>query len=260
MPTHRRHIATLTISVIAVLSAAAPRIALAQQPLLMPLASTSGTTPPTPWRAVGLPPGKAPLARFDVVNIDGVRALRLQTDSSYGTLAHEISDRTSVADATLKWRWRLDQPLAKADLRIKDGDDAALKVCVMYDMPLAQVPFVERNLLRLARSLSKELLPTATVCYVWDPGLSPGTALPNAYSRRVRYLITDGPEAAIGQWQTRERRTGADFLQLFGDESAVVPRILAVVVGADADNTAGSSLGYITDLTLVPQPGSSGTK
>lgn len=251
MPTHRRHLVTLTISVIVVLSAAAPSIALAQQPLLMPLASTSGTTPPTPWRAAGLPPDKAPLARFDVVNIDGVRALRLQTDSSYGTLVHEISDRTSVADATLKWRWRLDQPLAKADLRKKDGDDAALKVCVMYDMPLAQVPFVERNLLRLARSVSKELLPTATVCYVWDPALSPGTVLPNAYSRRVRYLITDGPEAAIGQWQTRERQTGADFIQLFGDESAVVPRILAVVVGADADNTAGSSLGYITDLTLA---------
>lgn len=226
--------------------------ALAQKPVLTPLSSAEGATLPAPWRAVGLPRNKAPLAQMDIVSIDGVRALRLQTDKSYGTLVHELPGGVAGLDATLKWRWRLDQAIANADLRKKEGDDAALKVCVMFDLPLEQVPFGERTVLRLARSLSSELLPTATVCYISDRTLATGTTLANIYSRRVRSIITDGQGSPLAQWRLHERRIGADFLQLFGDESKVVPTVLAVVVGADADNTGGSSLGYIADLALTP--------
>ncbi len=226
--------------------------ALAQKPVLTPLAGAEGSTPPAPWRAVGLPRNKAPLAQMDIASIDGVRALRLQTDKSYGTLVHELAGGVPGLDATLKWRWRLDQAITNADLRKKEGDDAALKVCVMFDMPLDQVPFGERTVLRLARSLSSELLPAATVCYISDRSLTTGTTLPNIYSRRVRSIITDGQGSPLAQWRPHERRVGDDFLRLFGDESKVVPPVVAVLVGADADNTGGSSLGYIADLVFNP--------
>ena len=226
--------------------------ALAQKPVLAPLAAAESTTPPAPWRAVGLPRNKAPLAIMDIVSIDGVRALRLKTEASYGTLVHELPGGVAGPDATLKWRWRLDQPIANADLRKKEGDDAALKVCVMFDLPLEQVLFGERTVLRLARSLSSELLPAATVCYISDRSLATGTTLANIYSRRVRSIITDGQGSPLAQWRLHERRVGDDFLKLFGDESKVVPPVLAVVVGADADNTGGSSLGYIADLVFSP--------
>jgi Protein of unknown function (DUF3047) len=226
--------------------------ALAQKPVLTPLTGAEGATPPAPWRAVGLPRNKAPMAQMDIASIDGVRALRLQTDKSYGTLVHELPGGVSGADATLKWRWRLDQPVANADLRKKEGDDAALKVCVMWGMPLDQVPFGERTVLRVARGLSSELLPAATVCYISDRSLATGTELPNIYSRRVRSIIVDGEGSPLKQWRPHERRIGDDFLKLFGDESKLVPPVVAVVVGADADNTGGSSLGYIADLVLNP--------
>lgn len=244
--------ALMVLAALAAGTTAAPQIALAQKPALTPLSGAEGTTPPAPWRAVGLPRNKAPIAIMDIVSIDGVRALRLQTDKSYGTLVHELLGGVAGADATLKWRWRLDQPIANADLRKKEGDDAALKVCVMFDLPLEQVPFGERTVLRLARSLSSELLPAATVCYISDRSLATGTTLANIYSRRVRSIILDGQGSPLAQWRPHERRIGADFLQLFGDESKVVPPVLAVVVGADADNTGGSSLGYIADLVFSP--------
>ena len=231
---------------------AACGIALAQKPVLAPLAAGESATPPAPWRAVGLPRNKAPLAQMDIVSIDGVRALRLQTDKSYGTLVHELPGGVAGVDATIKWRWRLDQAIANADLRKKEGDDAALKVCVMWGMPLEQVPFNERTLLRLARSLSSELLPAATVCYISDRSLATGTTLANIYSRRVRSIIIDGRGSPLAKWRLHKRRVGDDFLKLFGDESKVVPPVLAVVVGADADNTGGSSLGYIADLVFSP--------
>ena len=252
MATLRIHFALMVLAALVAWAAVAPRAALAQRPVLTPLSSAEGTTPPAPWRAVGLPRNKAPLAIMDIVSIDGVRALRLKTEASYGTLVHELPGGLAGPDATLKWRWRLDQPIANADLRKKEGDDAALKVCVMFDLPLEQVPFGERTVLRLARSLSSELLPAATVCYISDRSLATGTTLSNIYSRRVRSIITDGQGSPLAQWRSHERRVGDDFLKLFGDESKVVPLVLAVVVGADADNTGDSSLGFIADLALNP--------
>ncbi len=122
----------------------------------------------------------------------------------------------------------------------------------MYDMALEKVPFIERSLLRIARSVSGELLPAATVCYVWDAALPAGTALANAFSKRVRTIVVDGAEQPPGAWRSHERLIQADFLRLFGDESSSVPPVIAIAVGADSDNTGGRSLAYIADIRLNP--------
>lgn len=200
------------------------------------------------WRPVGLPPGKAPPTRFVPVTLDGVAALRLETDASYGTLVHAVPG----GGGTLSWRWRLDRPVAAADLRTQAGDDAALKVCAMFDLPLSALPFWERQTMRLARSVSGEDLPAATLCYVWDPALPAGTLLPNAYSRRLRWIVLQGQGAPLAAWRSERRDLQADFLRAFGDESPAVPPLKAIAIGADADNTRGASLGHVAGLDLQP--------
>lgn len=211
--------------------------------------------PPTPWRVVGLPDYKAPVTEFEIRPLDGTRVLQMRADKSYGTLSHALPPRVPGPQTMLQWRWRLDQPLASPNLRRKDGDDAALKVCAMFDMPLERLGFVERNVMRLARSRSGEHLPAATLCYVWEATLRPGTLLPNIYSARVRYLVLNGADAPLRQWSSHSRNLQQDFLKAFGDESPNVPPLLAIVVGADADNTGGTSLAYVGDLSLVEQLG-----
>ena len=218
----------------------------------------SAATLPPPWRVVGLPGNKVPLAQIDIATLGPDRVLRLRTDQSYGTASHALPPKTAAG--TLAWRWRLDQPIEAADLRKKEGDDAALKVCAMFDMPLDRLGFVERNILRLARSASGEYLPAATLCYVWDQKLPVGTELPNAYSNRVRFVVVDsatnpsGPASSLQQWVSHTRNLRTDFLKAFGAESDTVPPLLAIVVGADSDNTGQSSLGYVGDLVFTPLP------
>ena len=222
---------------------------------LTAFSAATDATPPAPWRSVGIPGGKIPLSTLDIAAIDGKPVLRLRSDKSYGTLSHAITHSTSPSTPSglLRWRWRLDQAVAKANLRTKAGDDAALKVCAMFDLPLDRLSFVERSLMRLARTKSGEHLPAATLCYVWDPTLTPGTVLPNAYTARVRYLVLNGAETPQGQWVSHTRTLRDDFLRVFGQESPEVPPLLAIVVGADSDNTQGSSLAYIGDLSLMEQ-------
>ena len=225
---------------------------------LAPLVSAAGERPGAPWRVVGFPAKQKPipLTQFTIATVDGQRALQLRTVASYGTLVHDWVGPAG----TLHWRWRLDAHLAggsaEPSLTTKEGDDAALKVCVMFDHALEQVPFVERTVLRLARSVSGEALPAATLCYVWDTGSATRLQGANPYTRRVRYMSLQTSASPLAQWTSESRDVARDFAALFGDElpggasasANAVPSVTAVVLGADSDNTGSRSLGWIAQV------------
>jgi hypothetical protein len=214
----------------------------------------------TDWRFVGFPKKQAEIAptRFTAGSVGGEVALQVATERSYGTW---VSGWTGPVPATkLAWRWRLDTPLsggtAPADLLTKAGDDAALKICVMFDQPLERVPFLERTVLRLARSVSGAELPAATLCYVWDSAGAAGVQGANPYTRRVRFISLQGRATPLGRWASESRDVAQDFAALFADElpqgaqtaRESLPLITSVLIGADSDNTASQSLGWVADL------------
>jgi hypothetical protein len=205
----------------------------------------------------GLPGSKSkPVSRFDLVLLDGVRVLRVITDKSYGTLQHDLTGLPVGSRTTLRWRWRLDLPLRLADLRHRTGDDSPLKVCALFDLEPGKLGLVDRSLLLAMRRYTGENLPAATLCYVWDHQLPAGTELPNAFTSRVRYVVLNSGDTPLASWVPHERDLAADFLRAFGDETDSVPPLLGLVIGADADNTGGASLGYVGDLMLNVVPAS----
>ena len=219
---------------------------------LHPFSAASGAVPPAPWRVVGLPKADKPLTRFELVPLDGRPVLRVQTDHSYANLVHDLPDLAAAPGMKLRWRWRLDQPLRGTDLRQRPGDDTPLKVCALFNMPLEQLGFVERNLMRVARSVSGENLPAATLCYVWDASLPAGTLLDNAFTHRMRMIVADSGQVHLGQWVAHSQDLAADFQRAFGKEAATLPPLQGLLVGGDSDNTGSQSLGYVGDVTLSP--------
>ncbi len=207
-----------------------------------------GDAPVAPWHPVGLPAQTKPATQFSVVSLDGKRVLRIEASASYGNLVHPLQEAPGAHK--LSWRWRLDEAIPGADLRRREGDDSPIKVCALFDLPLQAVPFVERQVLRVARMRSGDVLPAASVCYVWDAHLAPGTLLDNAFTRRVRMVVLRGPEAPLQTWVNETRDLWADFKRLFGDEADSVPPLVGIAVGADADNTQSHSLAYLATITL----------
>ena len=216
---------------------------------LEPLAGT-GSSPLAPWRVVGLPNQTKPFTRFSVVDIDGRRAVKIEADSSYGNLVHLLAPLP--VPGQLAWQWRVELPLTDTDLRKKSGDDTEVKVCVFFDEPMEKVPFADRQILRLARSRTTDVVPTATLCYVWDSHLKAGAALPSAFTGRLRYLVLQSGTDKLDRWVGERRDLAADFMRLFGDECDVVPPVIGVAVGADADNTQSRSIAYVSRLVLEP--------
>jgi Protein of unknown function (DUF3047) len=211
--------------------------------------SATGSEPPAPWRIVGLPDRYAkPVAQFDITELDGKKVVRVRADKAYGNLVHDWKGPLG----SLRWRWRLDNPLLNANLKSKNTEDIALKVCLTFDMPADQIPSAERSKFKLAQFFSRDKLPTATLCYVWAHAEAAGAELTSPYTGRVRYVVLNSGEGQLKTWQDHTRSISADFLKAFGAESPTVPAVTAIIVGADSDNTEGASLGYVADMVVQP--------
>lgn len=125
------------------------------------------------------------------------------------------------------------------------------RLCVLFDLPLARLSFADRTALRLGRALFDPDLPAATICYVWDAKLAPGTWLPNAYTARVQMLVLQSGVAA--EWKEERRDLRADFARAFPAEAAngPLPQLAAIGISADGDNTGAQSLAFFGDVRLT---------
>lgn len=205
------------------------------------------------WRVATLPNQRPPVTQFAHERIAQRAALRMQAQASYGNLLHDLPASTVLAPGQrLAWSWRLQKPNPSIDLHKKSGDDSPAKVCMSFDVPLQQLPFGERQQLRMAHALSGLDLPTATLCWVWGGPEARGTLLDNPYTRRVRYIVLRSAADAQDTWFDESRDIAADFKRAFGDESPSLPAATAVLVGADADNTQARSVAFVADLRLTP--------
>ena len=215
---------------------------------LAPFSSATPGTPPNPWTVVTLP--KLPRhTRYEIVGFDGATVLRVSADDSYANLLHPLD---GAAAQRLHWRWRVEQPIEQADLTRKAGDDVPARVCALFDLPAARLQPGDRFSVELGRAFFDPNLPAASICYVWDRRLAPGTWLANAYTDRVQMLVLR--RGSYGQWFDEARDLAADFARAFPHEArAGTPPLAALAVSADSDNTHGRSLAYFGDLRLEKQ-------
>jgi hypothetical protein len=218
-----------------------------------PLSSAPDAQVPPPWHVITLP--KIPRhTQYEIVSMDGMRVVRAEADGSYANVVHPLHADVAITPV-LRWSWRVDRFPAASDLSLKAGDDVAAKVCVLFDLPLDRLGLFDRLKIELGRRLFKLDLPAATVCYLWERTLAPGTWLPNAYTDRVRMLVLRS--AAVGEqgrWFEERRDLRADFVRAFGAEAdGGIPPISAIAFASDADNTGGSALAYFGDMLLVSE-------
>jgi hypothetical protein len=189
-----------------------------------------------------------------VVERDGTHVLRVETDASYANLMLRLDRAGTDTHATwLHWRWRVDALSGQTDITRKSGDDVPARVCVLFDLPLERLSFGDRLALRMGRAMFDPALPAATLCYIWDARVAPGTWLPNAYTGRVMQLVLQRGPAA--DWKEERRNLRSDFAEAFPTEAASgpLPAIAAVGISGDGDNTGARSLAFLGDVVLDTQ-------
>jgi len=202
---------------------------------------------PDAWRIAKLPGVKA--TSFALVTLDGQTVMQMDAADAGASLYRPIAldpARTPV----MRWRWRIRELIAHADLSTRAGDDVPARLYVMFDYPLGKLDLVERGKILLARSVAGDLVPAAALCYAWDGKLPEGSAFWNAYSDRVRIIVAESGPARIGQWVDEERDLVADFRAAFGEAP---PAISGIAIAADTDQTGATVRSWFGDIRFAPR-------
>lgn len=210
----------------------------------------AGATLPEGWEKVELPYGKK--NEFNIVPDGKSRALQIHADGSFGSVAHRTSVEASDYPI-VRWRWKVDHVLEKAQMDTKDGEDFAARLYVSFDFPEKELSKTDRLKLGIA-SASMGFVPAAAICYVWDNTHPVGTSRWSPYFGHVRVIVLESGSERAGQWAEEKRDVEADFIAAFGDKwKGRVPKITGVVAGNDTDQTGESVTTWFGDVHLEPR-------
>jgi hypothetical protein len=187
---------------------------------------------------------------FGIVEDAGDRVLRVRSAASASSWIARLSGSVPAAPV-LRWRWKVSRAVAGSDLRTKAGDDYAARLYVLFDLPLERLALGDRLRLQAARALSGADLPAAAICYVWGTAQAPGSSGWNPYTDRLRMIVVESGNTHAMQWRSERRDLRADWQEAFG---GTMPRIAAVAVGADTDNTGESVDAWFGDVSVQEAP------
>jgi Protein of unknown function (DUF3047) len=239
------------------------RIAAALLWLAAPIVTTAAGDIEAPGLFSAEPPGGVPqgwvsfsFARtkrqtdYRLVKADGITVVRAEADAASSALVRRISFDPGQYPL-LRWRWKVENILATADIGRRDGDDFPARLYVMFDYDINRLSLPDRAQITLARLLFGADMPAAALCYVWDNKTARGSILPSAFTDRVRLIVARSGSREVGQWVSEERDLYRDFTAAFGENP---PAVSGIVIMTDTDNTGERAVAYFGDITVHSAP------
>ena len=201
---------------------------------------------PAPWKVERIDP-RIPPTEYAIRDWDGVGAVEARADKSMALLARPLEvdlQKTPI----LCWQWRIDAPIASADMSKKSGDDYAARVYLNFDVPADQLDFGTRTKLALGRTLYGDHLPAAAINYIWDNRQPVGTLQSNVYTDRARMLVLRSGATEAGRWVHERRDVLKDFQRAFGDLQG---QLKSIALASDTDNTGETAHAGFADFRFV---------
>jgi hypothetical protein len=149
--------------------------------------------------------------------------------------------------ATLSWEWKTGAAVPGADNRVKEREDAPLRVLVAFGGDYATLPQAEQKRFDRAKLLSGRKPPFAVLMYVWSDLVSPETIIASAHTSQVKMLALAPGAAGLGAWQSIRRNLAADYRRAYGADPGP---LLGVAVMTDTDNTGEKAVGEYAGIRL----------
>lgn len=149
----------------------------------------------------------------------------------------------------IRWSWRVLRQIQDADVTDQYADDAPVRLLLFFDGDVSRLPPREQTLRDVAKLLTGQAIPYATLMYVWDRRAPVGQVVPHGRTQQIRMVVAGSGNERLGRWKHFERDYRRDYLQAFGAEPG---RLIGVGVLTDTDNTGTTTEGYYGDIALLP--------
>lgn len=196
------------------------------------------------WHDVALPGKPRTIYRWQGEGAE--RELVATADRSASMFRRRVAPGTAPV-TEIAFSWRVEALPQGADLATADATDAAARVMLAFDGDTARLSPRNQLMFDLARTLSGEAPPYATLVYVWDAKAPVGSVIVHPRSDRVRKIVVESGPAALGQWRSYRRSLADDFQLAFGEPPGPLQ---ALAVMTDGDNTRSRLTTRYRDIEL----------
>ncbi|MFC6282651.1 MULTISPECIES: DUF3047 domain-containing protein [Polaromonas] len=191
-------------------------------------------------------PGKRP-STFDFVLEDRRVAIAAHAQSS-ASMLWQVT-RVEPSDlGTVKFSWKLPDLIQYADVSVPEFDDSPVRVVLAFEGDRGNFSAKNAMLSELARLLTGEELPYATLMYVWSKTRPAGSVIINPRTDRIRKLVVESGNGKLNSWVDYERTIRADFEKAFGEAPGA---LMSVSVMTDSDNTQSNTQAWYGPLTIT---------
>jgi hypothetical protein len=116
----------------------------------------------------------------------------------------------------------------------RDLDDSPARIVLVFDGDRSRFTPAEAMMSELARTLTGEEMPYATLMYVWCNRRAPGEVITNPRTSRIRKMVVESGATNLGRWLDYERDVRADYIRAFGEPPGA---LRGVAIMTDSDNT-----------------------
>lgn len=205
------------------------------------------TAPPAPagWHAVTLP-GKRPTTYSYTVK-DGRPAWRAEADTSASLLRRRVQVAPEQI-GTVQFSWWVPALIDGAKVSDADLEDSPARVVFAFAGDRDKLSARNRMMFDLARALTGEEPPYATLMYVWADEAHPvGSVVVSGRSDRIRKIVVEAGPAQLGRWRYYRRDLAADYRLAFGEDPGP---LVGVAFMTDADNTRSKAHAWYGEIRL----------
>lgn len=214
-------------------------------------ANRPGTELPRGWRPWIINRSKAP-THYDLV-VD---------PKSQSVVLHAVADRAAsglkqrldvdaLARPVVQWRWRVTGLIGEADNTDRDVEDSPVRLMLFFDGDRSTLPASELVKFELAKMVTGQEPPYATLMYIWENRQPVGAVIASGHTSRVRMVVAGSGDDRLGQWKQFERNYAEDFRRAFGETPG---RLIGIGILTDTDNTGGRIEAFYGDIRLRAAP------
>jgi Protein of unknown function (DUF3047) len=151
----------------------------------------------------------------------------------------------------LTWAWNVPNAIENSGNSIHRIVDTPARVIVTFEGGRDDLPAADQMTYDLALAIAGSELPFATIMYVWEPGVPPGTVIEHHLSGRVKMIVMGGPSYRLGAWDQEVANVLDDYRRLFDAEP---PKVKTVGIMSDSDNTGATAVAFFGDIHFLRSP------
>lgn len=181
-------------------------------------------------------PGKRP-TEYVAEAVDGRLAVAARSESSMSVLRRSLNVEPAQL-GRLRFSWKVPALIDGADMTQRGLSDSPVRVLLAFDGDRDKFSLQDTLLSELARALTGEHLPYATLMYVWCNACAPETVIPSTRTQRIRKIAVESGPGRLNRWLDYERDIRADFERAFGESPGA---LVGIGIMTDSDNTGSSA-------------------